>query len=146
MSEQNRIGQAEQALEERLRQLQPVTSSPSADQMLFAAGQASALRSRRRWQWATSCLALLLLCSLMGQVPRTTTPEPLWVLDNDVEPSVTSALEPVETDSEDQASYLRLRHSVLEQGVDALPAERGSQGRALRAVDRELWLGDEMAI
>ncbi|MCP4454445.1 MAG: hypothetical protein GY809_23565 [Planctomycetes bacterium] len=119
MSNETSLTPEELQTEVLLGQCQPMAAAQCRDKLMFQAGRASAGRVHL-WQGVSAVFSVLLLCSLMIRpVPPQT--EPLTVT-----PQLASRARPFqsqlsETRDWDEQAYIRVRHRVLEQGLDALP-------------------------
>lgn len=131
------------------------------DALMFAAGRASAIRSRRRWQLATAAAACLAAgAALSGMVhPRPQTrvvdrivyvqrdsASPVAALPSAAWPDDPSAERSVEQGRASQFSYFRIRQRVLEQGLSALPSLQGGSGEPQdpRRLMQELLQGNDV--
>lgn len=135
MSESNRLSGIDRAWEETLRQLQPASSPVNTDQMLFRAGAAWGRRARRPWQALATACVLVMACSLFMHLSAPARPE---VREMAQKTSSSGSLLPnpvvIET-AKEKARYLRLRHAVMEQGVDVLPVLRRSRDEGCRVIE-----------
>ena len=120
---------ADVELQQALSGLRPATSSIDRDRMMFLAGQASARRGGRLWQSLAAMLALALGLSVLMQFQPSPQPGQVAVVD---ERAIVPAVEPAELEPFDwegaraYASYVRLRNTVLVNGLDALPEPKTS--------------------
>lgn len=128
MSHERKLNPAEQELEKALGQLLPLSANMNRDLLMFQAGATSQRRQRRLWQTSSMVLGLLLCVSLSAiffQAPSTILSEdrpslkPLLVSSQPEFQQVPLLTQPPQ--SLPPNSYLKLRHKVLTDGVEALP-------------------------
>ncbi len=125
-----------------LRSLSPAPVELNRDQLMFAAGEASATKSparstssaNRRWQfaWPLANAALILVCLTLGWRLKTSAgqPERVVYVERPAATSVAQASAAATSDSivrehevltANAQSYLLLRERVLSGGVESLP-------------------------
>jgi hypothetical protein len=133
---------AQEVLASQLGQIRPIRETFNHDLLLFQVGQSST-GIRRPWQVLSGVLAVLLICSVLGQVTQKDPHEPIassYVVGHPAaQNTYTSTVQRVERESAGSYVYLTLREGVIEQGMDALPAQSGTRGRVLPK-NRKEWM------
>lgn len=121
---------SEQQLENRLRRLAPGETRLNRDTLMFQAGRQAGRRQARSWQGISGALALALVAlgwQSFAPPPRAPVPEVVQVEPPAPEPAstpppplvaVVARPQPLTLPAHD---YLRLRHRLLIEGIEALP-------------------------
>ena len=143
MHEENELTPAQRELEEALAGLDPTSMSVNRDQMMFQLGRSTGVQLKRGWQIAAVLmLGALVLTNVVEPVPPTN-PEgfvkkierpakkPQVIVKENVDetPSVTPAVFTsfIKQNASNPNSYMRLRDTVLNDGVGALPSAGSSE-------------------
>jgi hypothetical protein len=131
---------AHQRMEAIMGQLRPSARSLDHEMLIFEAGRA-AQGSKRPWQVMCGILTMLLCGSLIMHVPQTR-PTPSVTLAQ----QITAPVSPIEMQPADHSlGYLNLQKTVLQNGLDALPAHRTVRAINQKQLDQETLLQDLMS-
>ncbi len=142
MCNEYKLTPAQEVLASQLGQVRPIRETFNHDLLLFQVGRASA-GTNRPWRIVSGVLTVLLVCSGLGQVgPKDSPgpPPPGYAIDHPaVQSAYTTTVQREEPVSVGSYVYLTLREGVIEQGMDALPAQSGMKGRVLPKSRKE-WM------
>ena len=128
---------AQQRMEAIMGQLSPSARALDRDMLIFEAGRASQ-GSKRPWQAMCGILMGLLCGSLIMHVPQTEPVTPTPVVQQ-----IPIDVPPVEMPQPDRSLvYLKLQKTVLNRGLDALPAYRTVRRINQKQLDQETLLQD----
>ena len=128
---------AQQRMEAIMGQLSPSARALDQEMLIFEAGRASQ-GSKRPWQAMCGILMLLLCGSLFLHMPQTKPVPPTMLVQQSP-----ARVSPVEMPQIDRSLvYLKLQKTVLDNGLDALPAYRVVHKINQRQLDQEALLQD----
>jgi len=129
-----------QKMEAIMGQLQPSARRLDREMLIFAAGRADQ-GSKGPWQVACGILTLLFCGSLIMHVLQTEPAPPVAL----VQP-IPASVPFVEMEQADHSlGYLNLQKTVLQKGLDALPAYRTVRAINQKQLDQETLLQDLMS-
>jgi len=118
-------------------QLSPSARALDQEMLIFEAGRASQ-GSKRPWQAMCGILMVLLCGSLIIHVPQT---KP--VIPTPLAQQIPSLVWPVEMQQSDRSlGYLELQKTVLDNGLDGLPAYRAMRTVNQKQLNQETLLQD----
>jgi hypothetical protein len=134
MSQEPRLSPTKEHVETMLGQLQPNAQLLDQDVLMFKSGQASVGCKNRPWQ-VISGLLMLLLCASLVTRPEATMPTAPTVAP---EQSFVETMSVSEVHANASFAYLKLQQTVLQEGLDALPARK--MGGPQESRNREILL------
>ena len=144
MAEKTGLTQEESQLESLLGQLTPRVHPGSRDRLMFAAGRATAGHVRR-WQGISGILLVFLVCSLIVG-PEQREEDRFQVAPQIAIDGRHTQCWHQDSQTMDALAYIKIRHRVLQQGLEALPDTRDGVATSTDHMNRTLTLKTFLAL